>query len=215
MILLIMGPPGVGKGTQAQQLCRQFNIAHLSTGDILREQVKQQTPLGVQAKAKMDAGALVPDELIINMMLERLAQCPAGALLDGFPRTQEQAKALTNAGVKIDAVIDLDADDAVIVDRLSGRLVHPASGRSYHVKFSPPKSAGVDDVSGEPLIQREDDNEKTVSARLAVYREQTAPLKMYYQQSAEAGDTDYIAVDGEQRMDSITQNLISHLQSQA
>lgn len=213
MIVLIMGPPGVGKGTQAQRLCAAFHLAHLSTGDLLREQIKQGTPLGKQAQEHISAGTLVPDEVIINMMLQRLADLDGGALLDGFPRTLQQAQALSAAGVAIQAVIDLDAQDATIVERLSGRLLHPASGRTYHTTFSPPRTAGKDDQTGEPLIQREDDTPDTVRARLKVYREQTAPLKDYYRQAAADGSTAYLAADGEAAIDRVFTHLQQQLQA--
>lgn len=213
MVILIMGPPGVGKGTQAQRLCEAFNLAHLSTGDILRAQVQQKTALGQAAQEKMAAGALVPDQLIIDMMLDQMRQSEGAVLLDGFPRTREQAEALAAAGVDITAVIDLDADDETIVRRLGGRFIHPASGRSYHSEFSPPKTPGSDDISGEPLVQRADDQPDTVRARLAVYREQTAPLKIYYQQQETDGKTRYIAVDGGQEIDSLAAQLVRQLRA--
>lgn len=217
MNILIMGPPGVGKGTQAQRLCAEFNLAHLSTGDMLREHMANGTPLGAAAQGYIKGGKLVPDDLIIKMVLERLAAVQGGALLDGFPRTLEQAQALAAANVVIDAVINLDADDAVIVERLSGRLTHKASGRTYHIKFSPPKTPGVDDETGEPLIQREDDKAETVQARLGVYREQTAPLKAHYQQAAQsaqseqAGAPAYISVDGTQDINKVYDALAAPL----
>ena len=213
MIVLIMGPPGVGKGTQAQRICGHFGIAHLSAGDMLREEVKRRTPLGLAAKEKMDAGALVPDALIINMMLAALSPLSGKALLDGFPRTRGQAEALAAAGIAIRVVIELDADDAVIVERIGGRLLHAASGRTYHVKFSPPAAAGVDDVTGEALVQRPDDNAETVAARLAVYRRQTAPLKLYYQQAAEKGDLAYLVADGKRGIAEVGDMLIARLQA--
>jgi len=196
MVILIMGPPGVGKGTQAQRLCESFNLTHLSTGDILRAEVKNGTALGAAAKEKMDQGALVPDDLIIQMMLLAINNCAGDALLDGFPRTEQQATALAAAGAQIAAVIDLDASDDIIIERLSGRLVHPASGRTYHAVYSPPKTAGKDDQTGEDLVQRDDDKPDTVRARLAVYRKQTAPLRQFYAQAAQRGECTLISVNG-------------------
>ena len=210
MNILIMGPPGVGKGTQAQRLCADFNLAHFSTGDMLREHIANGTSLGATAQEYIKDGRLVPDDLIIEMVLERLATLQGGALLDGFPRTLEQAQALAAAKVVIDGVINLDAEDAVIVARLSGRLTHKASGRTYHIEFSPPKTPGVDDETGEPLIQREDDKAETVQARLGVYREQTAPLKEYYRraaQAAQAGAPVYISVDGTQDINAVYDSI--------
>lgn len=213
MVILIMGPPGVGKGTQAQRLCGHFQLAHLSTGDILREQVKLQTSLGQAAQAKMSVGELVPDDIIIKMMLERIAACNGSALLDGFPRTLAQAEALDASGAPIDAVVDLDAGDEMIIERSCGRRLHPPSGRIYHVKFSPPKVPGKDDETGEDLIQRPDDNEETVRNRLAVYRQQTAPLKDYYQRRAAESPLRYIAADAAGNIDQISQTLINQLQT--
>lgn len=211
MVIIIMGPPGVGKGTQAKHICAEFSAAHLSAGDILRGQVAQQTPLGEAAKAKMAAGELVPDDMIIKMMLPHITQAKGAVLLDGFPRTREQAEAIAAADIKVGAVIDLDAADELIVARLSGRLSHPASGRVYHTQFSPPKAPGVDDVTGEPLVQRPDDNPETVRARLSVYRAQTAPLKDYYRRQAAAGGLAYIAVDGEQEIAQVAAALSGQL----
>ena len=211
MIILIMGPPGVGKGTQAQRLCEALNLVHLSTGDILRDQVRRKTELGLAAQEKMKAGALVPDQLIIDMMLDQIQQSGGDVLLDGFPRTREQAEALTAAAVDISAVVDLDADDETIIRRLSGRFIHSASGRSYHSEFSPPKTPGIDDVTGEPLTQRPDDQPDTVRTRLGVYREQTAPLKIYYQQRETDGKTRYFSVDGAQDIEQLAGQLIQQL----
>lgn len=214
MIIVLMGPPGVGKGTQAERLCAHFNLPHLSTGNMLREQVAQQTPLGQAAEGKMKAGELVPDELIIKIVKERIAaaDCQNGFLLDGFPRTREQALALNDSGITVDAVVDLDADDATIVRRLSGRLLHAASGRVYHVDFSPPKTAGKDDVTGEELIRRPDDEEDTVRRRLTVYRRQTAPLAEFYRQAAQDGALkNYLPITGAGDITTIGDNIIKHL----
>ena len=171
MRLILLGAPGAGKGTQAAFICQRFGIPQISTGDMLRAAVKAGTPLGLAAKKVMDSGALVSDDIIIGLVKERIAQpdCAAGFLFDGFPRTIVQADALKAAGVKLDYVLEIDVPDAAIIERMSGRRVHVASGRTYHVRFNPPKVAGVDDVTGEPLIQRVDDQEETVKKRLAVY----------------------------------------------
>ncbi len=213
MIILLMGPPGVGKGTQAKQICNHFNIAHLSTGDMLRQHVAEKTELGIAAESKMNAGNLVPDELIIAMMLDRFKQddCNDGLLLDGFPRTKDQAIALKNTGIHIDYVVDLDSDDATIVARLSGRLLHPTSGRVYHAISMPPKVAGHDDITGEPLIQRKDDQEATVYSRLKVYREQTEPLKDFYQQEANADLLRYIPLQGDGDINGIFNTIIKNI----
>jgi adenylate kinase len=186
MRLILLGAPGAGKGTQATFLCQKYGIPQISTGDMLRAAVKAGTPLGLAAKKVMDSGALVSDDIIIGLVKERLAQpdCAKGFLFDGFPRTLPQAEAMKNAGVPIDCVLEIDVPFAAIVERMSGRRSHPASGRTYHVKFNPPKVAGLDDVTGEPLIQRDDDREETVQKRLEVYAAQTRPLVDYYTQWA-------------------------------
>lgn len=182
MRLILLGAPGAGKGTQATFICQKYGIPQISTGDMLRAAVKAGTPLGLEAKAVMASGGLVSDDLIINLVKERLTQpdCANGFLFDGFPRTIPQAEAMKNAGVKLDYVLEIDVPFDAIIERMSGRRSHAASGRTYHVKFNPPKVAGVDDVTGEALIQREDDKEETVRKRLDVYSSQTRPLVDYY-----------------------------------
>ena len=189
MRLILLGPPGAGKGTQAQRIVETYGIPQLSTGDMLRAAVKAGTPLGLAAKKVMDSGALVSDDIIIGLVKERLKapDCARGYLFDGFPRTIPQAEALKAAGVVIDYVLEIDVPDGEIIQRMSGRRVHPASGRNYHVKFSPPKVEGRDDATGEPLVQRDDDREETVKKRLEVYRAQTRPLVDYYGKWAATG----------------------------
>jgi len=190
MRLILLGPPGAGKGTQAAFITEHYDIPQISTGDMLRAAIRAGSPLGLAAKKVMDAGQLVSDDIIIGLVRDRLAQtdCAKGYLLDGFPRTLGQAEALKSAGVRIDCVLEIDVEDGEIVARMSGRRVHPASGRTYHVKFNPPKVPGKDDVTGEPLIQREDDMAETVMKRLDVYRAQTLPLVAYYNKWAASGD---------------------------
>jgi adenylate kinase len=190
MRLILLGPPGAGKGTQAAFIRDAYHIPQISTGDMLRAAVKAGTPLGLAAKRVMDSGALVSDEIIIGLVNDRLREpdCVNGYLFDGFPRTIPQADALKAAGVALDFVLEIEVPDAAIIERMSGRRVHVASGRTYHVKYNPPKVADRDDVTGEPLIQREDDKEETVKNRLAVYHAQTEPLIAYYAQWAAAGD---------------------------
>ena len=190
MRLILLGPPGAGKGTQAAHICKQFGIPQISTGDMLRAAVKAGTPLGLEAKKVMDSGGLVSDGIIIGLVKERITQadCANGFLFDGFPRTIPQADAMKAAGVKLDVVLEIDVPDSAIVERMSGRRVHVTSGRTYHVKFNPPKADGLDDVTGEPLIQRDDDKEETVIKRLAVYQAQTRPLVDYYSAWAATGD---------------------------
>ncbi|MEI8155924.1 MAG: adenylate kinase [Burkholderiales bacterium] len=182
MRLILLGAPGAGKGTQATFICQKYGIPQISTGDMLRAAVKACSPLGLEAKAVMASGGLVSDDLIIDLVKERLTQpdCVNGFLFDGFPRTIPQADAMKAAGVALDYVVEIDVPFEAIIERMSGRRSHPASGRTYHVKFNPPKVAGIDDVSGEPLIQREDDKEETVKKRLDVYSAQTRPLVDYY-----------------------------------
>ena len=186
MRLILLGPPGAGKGTQAKFICENFGIPQISTGDMLRSAIKAGTALGKQAQKVMDTGQLVSDDIIMGLIRERLRQpdCKRGYLFDGFPRTIPQAEAITREGVDIDYVLEIDVPDEEIIMRMSGRRVHPGSGRVYHVKFNPPKAQGRDDVTGEPLVQREDDREDTVRKRLEVYRAQTRPLVDYYQRSA-------------------------------
>ena len=190
MRLILLGAPGAGKGTQAAFICRKFGIPQISTGDMLRAAVKAGTPMGVAAKKVMDAGGLVSDDIIIGLVKERIAQpdCASGFLFDGFPRTIPQADAMKSAGVKLDAVLEIDVPDASIIERMGGRRVHMASGRTYHVKYNPPKIAGKDDATGEDLIQRDDDKEETVVKRLQVYQSQTRPLVAHYSQWAASGD---------------------------
>src|ERR1700712_5141628 len=190
MRLILLGAPGAGKGTQAQFICQKYGIPQISTGDMLRAAVKAGTPLGVSAKQVMDAGGLVSDDLIIALVKERIAQpdCANGFLFDGFPRPIPQADAMKTAGVKLDLVLEIDVPDAAIIDRMSGRRVHAASGRTYHVHNNPPKVDGVDDVTGEPLTQRPDDAEDIVRKRLSTYHEQTEPLVAYYAQWEATGD---------------------------
>ncbi len=190
MRLILLGAPGAGKGTQASFICQRFGIPQISTGDMLRAAVKAGTQMGLAAKKVMDGGALVSDDIIIGLVKERLTQpdCAKGFLFDGFPRTIPQAEAMKSAGVKLDNVLEIDVPDNAIIERMSGRRVHMASGRSYHLKYNPPKQAGLDDHTGEPLIQRDDDKEETVAKRLAVYHDQTRPLVKYYADWAAEGD---------------------------
>ena len=190
MRLILLGPPGAGKGTQAAYVISKFGIPQISTGDMLRAAVKAGTPLGVAAKKVMDSGGLVSADTIIGLVKERLTQpdCAQGYLFDGFPRTIPQADAMKDAGVVIEFVVEIDVPDEAIVERMSGRRVHLPSGRTYHVKYNPPKNAGKDDVTGEDLIQRDDDREETVKKRLAVYHSQTKPLVDYYSKWAATGD---------------------------
>ena len=182
MRLILLGAPGAGKGTQATFICKRFGIPQISTGDMLRAAVKAGTPLGIEAKKVMDSGGLVSDEIIIGLVKERLTQpdCANGFLFDGFPRTLPQADAMKAAGVQLDVVLEIDVPETDIIERMSGRRSHMASGRTYHVKYNPPKREGLDDVTGEPLIQRDDDKEDTVKKRLQVYQNQTRPLVAYY-----------------------------------
>ena len=190
MRVILLGAPGAGKGTQATFIKEKFNIPQISTGDMLRAAVKAGTQLGLEAKSYMDSGGLVPDAVIIGLVSERIkeADCANGFLFDGFPRTIPQAEAMKAAGVEIDYVVEIDVPDEAIVERMSGRRSHPASGRTYHVKFNPPKVAGKDDVTGEDLVQRDDDKEETVLKRLEVYHSQTKPLVNYYVGWAKVGD---------------------------
>ena len=190
MRLILLGPPGAGKGTQANYIREKFGIPQISTGDMLRAAIKAGTPLGVAAKKVMDAGQLVSDDIILDLVKERLKQpdCAKGYLFDGFPRTIPQAEAMKAAQVPLDYVLEIDVPDEEIITRMSGRRVHPGSGRTYHVKFNPPKVEGRDDPTGEPLVQRDDDREETVRKRLEVYRAQTRPLIDYYGKWAASGD---------------------------
>jgi adenylate kinase len=209
MRLILLGAPGAGKGTQATFICQKYGIPQISTGDMLRAAVKAGTPLGIEAKKVMDSGGLVSDDLIINLVKDRIAQpdCAKGFLFDGFPRTLPQADAMKAAGVKLDYVLEIDVPFEAIIERMSGRRSHPASGRTYHVKFNPPKSEGKDDVTGEPLIQRDDDKEDTVRKRLEVYSAQTRPLVDYYSSWAKAEPAaapQYRAISGMGGVDEIT-----------
>lgn len=216
MRLILLGAPGAGKGTQATFICQKYGIPQISTGDMLRAAVKAGTPLGIEAKKIMDSGALVSDDLIINLVKDRIAQadCANGFLFDGFPRTIPQADAMKAAGVKLDYVLEIDVPFDAIIERMSGRRSHPASGRTYHVKFNPPKVEGKDDVTGEPLIQREDDKEETVRKRLEVYSAQTRPLVDYYSNWAKAAPDlapQYRAISGMGSVDDITARAFAAL----
>src|SRR5258706_11063804 len=210
MKLILLGPPGAGKGTRAQFIREKFGIPQISTGDMLRAAVKAGTPLGVAAKKVMDAGQLVSDDIIIGLVQERLKQtdCMPGYLFDGFPRTIPQAEAMKTAKVALDFVLEIDVPDEEIITRMSGRRMHPGSGRTYHVKFNPPKVEGRDDVTGEPLVQRDDDKEATVRKRLEVYRKQTRPLVDYY---SKLPGVKYRKISGLGKVDEITQRALAAL----
>ena len=216
MRLILLGAPGAGKGTQATFICQKYGIPQISTGDMLRAAVKAGTPLGVEAKKVMDSGGLVSDDLIINLVKERIAQpdCAQGFLFDGFPRTSPQADAMKAAGVKLDYVLEIDVPFDAIIERMSGRRSHTASGRTYHVKYNPPKVEGKDDVTGEALIQRDDDKEETVRKRLEVYSAQTRPLVAYYSdwsRTEPAAAPAYRAISGMGSVDDITQRAFKAL----
>src|SRR5450830_873611 len=216
MRIILLGAPGAGKGTQATHIKEKYNIPQISTGDMLRAAVKAGTQLGLEAKKFMDAGGLVPDEVIIGLVKERIkdADCQAGFLFDGFPRTIPQAEAMKQAGVGIDYVVEIDVPDEAIVERMSGRRSHPASGRTYHVKFNPPKVTGKDDITGEDLVQRDDDKEETVQKRLQVYHEQTKQLVGYYSDWANSGiggAPKYVKVKGLGDMEKIRDNIFAQL----
>lgn len=216
MNIILLGPPGAGKGTQAKFICEHFDIPQISTGDMLRAAINAGTQLGIAAKKVMDEGQLVSDDIIMGLIKERITEpdCANGFLLDGVPRTIPQAQGIRDYDISIDVVVEISVADDVIVERMSGRWSHPASGRVYHETFNPPKVPGVDDVTGEPLIQREDDNEVTVRKRLEVYQKQTEPLIQFYQQwdDTQSGrKPHYIRVDGEGDVDAISATVLNRL----
>jgi adenylate kinase len=216
MRLILLGAPGAGKGTQATYIKEKFNIPQISTGDMLRAAVKAGTPLGLEAKSFMDSGGLVPDEVIIGLVKERIkdADCQSGFLLDGFPRTIPQAEAMKQADIDVDYVVEIDVPDEEIIKRMSGRRMHPASGRTYHVNFNPPKVSGKDDITGEDLVQREDDKEETVLKRLQVYHDQTEKLLGYYSDWAKRGvekAPKYVKVSGTGAVEDIRSSISSAL----
>lgn len=213
MRIILLGAPGAGKGTQAQFLMEKFGIPQISTGDMLRSAIKAGTELGMAAKKVMDEGGLVSDDIIVGLVKERIAQddCAKGFLLDGFPRTIPQADAMKDSGVKVDYCLEFDVPDDVIVERMGGRRVHPASGRVYHVVYNPPKTDGKDDQTGEDLVIRDDDKEETVRKRLGVYHDQTQPLVDYYSNEAAAGNCKYHKLDGTQPVDKVSAELAALL----
>jgi len=216
MRIMLLGAPGAGKGTQSKFLTEHYDIPQISTGDMLRAAVAAKTDLGLKAKAIMDAGQLVPDELIINLVKERISEddCQSGFLFDGFPRTIIQAEALKTENIKLDYVIQIDVEDSEIIKRLSGRRFHPDSGRVYHIDFNPPKVEGKDDVTGDALMQREDDTEVTIKKRLGVYHEQTKPLIDYYRSWADSADDNapkFIKVEGVGTMQTIYENILQKM----
>jgi adenylate kinase len=213
MRIVLLGPPGAGKGTQAKFICETFGIPQISTGDMLRAAVSAGSELGNRVKAVMDSGALVSDDIIIELVKERIAaaDCSSGFLFDGFPRTIPQAKALDEANVILDYVVEITVPDEEIVKRMSGRRVHPQSGRVYHIAFNPPRDQGKDDVTGEPLIQRDDDREETVRERLDVYHRQTHPLVEFYQRKSRESALSFVAVEGVGEVKDIQQRIIAAL----
>jgi adenylate kinase len=216
MRVILLGPPGAGKGTQAAFIAQKLGVPQISTGDMLRAAVKAGTPLGLEAKKVMDTGGLVSDALIIGLVKERISEpdCSKGFLFDGFPRTIAQADALKAENIKSDAVVELQVDDEEIVRRISGRRIHPGSSRIYHIRYNPPKEEGKDDLTGEPLIQRDDDKEETVRHRLQVYHQQTRPLVDYYSSGAKQGDAAaprYLAVDGTGPVEEVQQRIMRGL----
>jgi adenylate kinase len=216
MRLILLGGPGAGKGTQANYIKENYQIPQISTGDMLRAAVKAGTELGLKAKEYMDSGGLVPDDVIIGLVKERITEsdCENGFLFDGFPRTLPQADAMKDAGVAIDAVVDINVPDEEIIKRMSGRRAHLASGRTYHIVYNPPKEEGKDDVTGEPLVQRDDDKEETVRKRLEVYHDQTEPLIDYYknwESAGEAGAPKYVRIEGVGKVEEIRDQVFSAL----
>ena len=215
MRIILLGPPGAGKGTQAESICENYKIPHISTGNMLREAVEAKTKLGLEAKSLMDAGILVSDEVIVGLVEERISQpdCISGFPFDGFPRTLPQAEALIERNVNMDAVIEIDVPDQDIIDRMSGRRMHPASGRNYHVVYNPPKIEGKDDITGEDLILREDDKPETVKDRLKVYADQTSPLITFYSDLSSKTDLNYIKVSGTASPKEVAQAILKELNS--
>ena len=213
MKIILLGPPGAGKGTQAETLCEAFTIPHISTGNMLREAVDEETELGLEAKALMDAGILVSDEVIVGLVEDRISKgdCKNGFLFDGFPRTIPQAQALVYRDIPIDAVIEIHVPDQDIIERMSGRRMHPGSGRNYHVIYNPPKVDGKDDLTGEDLVQREDDEPETVKDRLKVYEDQTAPLIDFYSEMSKQEKLKYIKVSGTSTPEEVSSEILSML----
>ena len=213
MKIILLGPPGAGKGTQAESICQRYDIPHISTGNMLREAIDAGTKLGLEAKSLMDAGILVSDEVIVGLVEERISSpdCSMGFLFDGFPRTIPQAEALVQRGIAIDAVVEIDVPDDDIINRMSGRRMHPASGRNYHIIFNPPKVEGKDDTTGEDLIQREDDKPNTVRDRLKVYQDQTSPLIEFYSTLSSPGPLNYIKVSGTSTPEEVSENIFQQL----
>ena len=215
MKIILLGPPGAGKGTQAEVISKKLEIPHISTGDILRESIKNKTSLGERAKKIMDAGELVSDEIILGIIQERISQtdCSDGYLFDGFPRTIGQADGLIYMGIDVDLVIEIALLDEIIISRMSGRRIHLASGRSYHVEFNPPKVDGKDDLTGEDLIQRDDDKPETVLARIEVYKNQTDPLIDYYQNLEDSADLRYLKIDGSDSPGAVSKEILKNIEN--
>ena len=214
MKIILLGPPGAGKGTQAEIICKNFSIPHISTGDMLREAIADETATGKLAKEIMDAGNLVSDDVIVSLVKDRIKEedCKNGFLFDGFPRTIPQADALENQEIFVNVVLELTLKDELIINRMSGRRVHQPSGRSYHLEFNPPEKDGLDDVTGEPLIQRDDDKPETVKNRLEVYWEQTNPLIVYYRSKSVQTDLKYIEIDGSKTMEKVSSQIHAALE---
>ena len=215
MKIILLGPPGAGKGTQAESICKRYDIPHISTGNMLREAVEAGTKLGLEAKSLMDAGILVSDDVIVGLVEERISSsdCSNGFLFDGFPRTIPQAEALMQRNIDIDAVVEIDVPDQDIIDRMSGRRMHPASGRNYHIVYNPPKIEGKDDLTGEDLIQREDDKPETVKDRLRVYADQTSPLVEFYSDLSNTSSLSYVKVMGTASPKEVTNQIFINLDS--
>ena len=214
MKIVLLGPPGAGKGTQAESICENYGIPHISTGNMLREAVEAGTKLGLEAKSLMDAGILVSDDVIVGLVEERISadDCSEGFLFDGFPRTIPQAEALIERDINIDAVVEINVPDQDIIDRMAGRRMHPASGRNYHIIFNPPKNEGKDDITGEDLILREDDKPETVKDRLKVYADQTSPLVVFYSNLSTSSQLNYIKVSGTETPSNVTQQILKDLE---
>ena len=214
MKIILLGPPGAGKGTQAEIICKNFSIPHISTGDMLREAIANETATGKLAKEIMDAGNLVSDDVIVSLVKDRIKEedCKNGFLFDGFPRTIPQADALENQEIFVNVVLELTLKDELIINRMSGRRVHQPSGRSYHLEFNPPEKDGLDDVTGEPLIQRDDDKPETVKNRLEVYWEQTNPLIVYYRSKSIQTDLKYVEIDGSKTMEKVSSQIHAALE---